>query len=208
MCNIKFTRVCGSSHVCGSSTRRSRTSFAALQGRMHHQVQEVIIDQSQEMYEHITSSYITRGRCSAPDRSSGALEIQRGSSGKTRASQVHQDVCVPSYMWSELEFNASAGSFDQGDVQGHSMCMRPDTSDSFPGSGFTSGVVSHQMQISALQIQHGSEAGRVEIGREALQAAQCSVSCSVSTIVAGEEARGSLIVHEQAKKRQNKSETT
>ena len=183
MWNIKFTRAWLKAQV-PLKARRSRTSFAALQGRTHHQVREVIIDQSQEMYENITSSYIMRGRCSAPDRSR-ALGIQRGSSGKTRASGVHQDVCVPSYMWSDLEFNASAESFVQsGDAQGHSRCMRPDTSDSFPGSGFTSGVVSHEVQISALQIKHGSEAGQVEICREALQTVQYSVSCITNMIAA------------------------
>ena len=165
---------------------------------------EVIIDQSQQLYDDITSSYIMAPRWSAVDRPT-ARGSQRSTSGKCRTSMVYHGGWTPSYMWSYLDFNASEESLVTGDVQEDSLYMKPASSDSVSGSSCDSGTVSDSGSPSEavppakeslhFRIQHGSEAGQIGIRQETLQS---SVSCSINMITA-EEARGKLIIDGQPK---------
>ena len=119
---------------------RSMTSLKPGTGRSSPSRTEVIIDQSQQVHDDITSSYIMRGPWSARDRST-APRSQRSTPAKCRTSMVYHGGWIPSYMWSYLDFNVPSESLVTGDVQGHSLYMKPVSSDCVSDSGSSSDAV-------------------------------------------------------------------
>ena len=165
-----------------------RSALKPVKGMSSPSRTEVIIDQSQQVHDDITSSYIMAPRWSAVDRST-ARGSQRSTSAKCRTSLVYHGEWTPSYVWSHLDFNTTEESLVTGDVQEDSLHMKPSSSDSSCSSGTVSNSGSSSEAVPPVKesphfrIQHGSEAGQIGIRQETLQS---SVSCSINMIIAEE----------------------
>ena len=135
-----------------------RSALKPVKGMSSPSRTEVIIDQSQQVHDDITSSYIMAPRWSAGDRST-ARGSQRSTSRKCRTSLVYHGEWIPSYVWSHLDFNTTEESLGTGDVQDDSLHVKPSSSDSScssgteSNSGSSSEAVPPCQRIPALQNQ-------------------------------------------------------